>query len=154
MTYSFADASTGMFVGRTYQGPDQYVRANTAPGHVAVPGLHDPCRSRAVFGADDFGELLITVVDHRPAAPDTSPWCTWAWDETAWTWVAVPTADALARDARAERDRRLAACDWTQARDIPAATAERWQPYRQALRDISAQPGFPIHITWPQEPTT
>jgi len=28
-----------------------------------------------------------------------------------------------------------------------------WQTYRQALRDITEQTGFPENIEWPQEPT-
>lgn len=29
---------------------------------------------------------------------------------------------------------------------------EQWKQYRQALRDITAQPGFPSDITWPESP--
>lgn len=27
-----------------------------------------------------------------------------------------------------------------------------WAAYRQALRDLPAQPGFPFHVTWPKAP--
>lgn len=49
------------------------------------------------------------------------------------------------------RNRRLAECDWTQLGDAPV-DAVAWAIYRQALRDISEQPGFPWEITWPEEP--
>lgn len=62
------------------------------------------------------------------------------------------TPDDLAAIARRERDVRLAACDWTQARDVPDALSAKWQPYRQALRDISKQAGFPAVIDWPEAP--
>jgi len=55
--------------------------------------------------------------------------------------------------ARAERDALLTASDWTQVADAPVDTAA-WATYRQALRDIPSQSGFPDNITWPQEPTT
>ena len=53
---------------------------------------------------------------------------------------------------RAERDRRLADTDWTQLPDIAEATKLRWQDYRQALRDVTTQPGFPEQIKWPTPP--
>lgn len=58
----------------------------------------------------------------------------------------------LAPGVRADRQARLAACDWTQGRDIPDAVSTAWASYRQALRDITAQPGFPTSITWPVAP--
>ena len=54
--------------------------------------------------------------------------------------------------ARFERDRRLTESDWTQLPDIPDATKLKWQAYRQALRDVTAQPGFPERIEWPTPP--
>ena len=55
---------------------------------------------------------------------------------------------------RADRNTRLAACDWTQVADAPfddAGKAE-WAAYRQALRDVSSQEGFPWSVEWPEEP--
>jgi hypothetical protein len=57
-------------------------------------------------------------------------------------------------DARNERDRLLAACDWTQGTDSPLSEAQKveWQNYRQALRDITSADGFPFTHTWPTKP--
>ena len=56
---------------------------------------------------------------------------------------------------RAERDRKLAACDWTVLTDSPLTTAKKteWKTYRQALRDITSAEGFPHDVTWPSEPS-
>ena len=59
---------------------------------------------------------------------------------------------AIASSVRQQRNAILASTDWTQARDIPDETALKWQPYRQALRDLTAQAGFPTNVTWPTEP--
>jgi len=59
---------------------------------------------------------------------------------------------AKAADVRGERNQRLANCDWTQLPDAPVDRAE-WAVYRQQLRDVTSQPGFPWTITWPTEPT-
>lgn len=53
---------------------------------------------------------------------------------------------------RQERNRRLAASDWTQLPDTPSDNAAAWKEYRQALRDITLQSGFPLKIDWPVEP--
>ena len=58
---------------------------------------------------------------------------------------------ALAAEARAQRNTLLAASDWTQVADAPVDQAA-WATYRQALRDITSQEGFPEAITWPVAP--
>ena len=58
-------------------------------------------------------------------------------------------------EARAQRDKLLANTDWTQVLDAPidSATREAYRAYRQALRDIPEQEGFPDTITWPELPS-
>jgi len=56
-----------------------------------------------------------------------------------------------ATSLRAERDKRLAACDWTQVADAPVVQVA-WAAYRQALRDVPAQAGFPLTVEWPSKP--
>jgi hypothetical protein len=51
---------------------------------------------------------------------------------------------------RAERNKLLANCDWTQLPDA-SADAAAWAIYRQALRDITSQAN-PFNIVWPAEP--
>lgn len=61
----------------------------------------------------------------------------------------------VAASVRAERDRKLAACDWTVLTDSPLTTAKKteWKAYRTALRNISAAEGFPHTMEWPTEPS-
>ena len=62
------------------------------------------------------------------------------------------TKDAeQAKAIRYGRDAKLAECDWTQVADAPVDKAV-WATYRQALRDITAQSGFPWTVTWPDAP--
>jgi hypothetical protein len=49
------------------------------------------------------------------------------------------------------RNDLLQKSDWTQVADAPVDQAA-WATYRQALRDIPAQVGFPSEVTWPTEP--
>lgn len=50
------------------------------------------------------------------------------------------------------RDSLLTQSDWTILPDAPT-DKKAWKAYRQALRDITKQPGFPDNITWPTKPT-
>ena len=56
-----------------------------------------------------------------------------------------------AKSVRATRDAKLAECDWTQVADAPVDKTV-WATYRQALRDVTAQEGFPWTIEWPEQP--
>ena len=56
-----------------------------------------------------------------------------------------------AKSVRATRDAKLAECDWTQVADAPVDKAV-WATYRQALRDITTQTGFPWTVTYPEKP--
>lgn len=64
----------------------------------------------------------------------------------------APTTEELASAARSKRNRLLAETDWTQAGDVPQATKDLWAPYRQALREVPEQVGFPTDIVWPTKP--
>ena len=64
--------------------------------------------------------------------------------------IAAATASQAAQ-VRSQRNRLLAECDWTQIADATVDKAA-WASYRQALRDISSQPGFPGAVEWPHDP--
>tara|TARA_R110002153_G_C13198553_1_gene486729 strand:+ start:755 stop:1030 length:276 start_codon:yes stop_codon:yes gene_type:complete len=57
---------------------------------------------------------------------------------------------ASATQVRAQRDTLLAASDSMALAD---RITDEWRTYRQALRDIPAQAGFPTDVTWPVEPS-
>lgn len=61
------------------------------------------------------------------------------------------TDAAQAAAVRSDRNTKLSASDWTQVEDAPVDKAA-WATYRQALRDVTAQEGFPWAIIWPTQP--
>jgi len=63
-------------------------------------------------------------------------------------------AEQPAKEARAKRDRLLTESDWVtiRATDTGNPVPTDWQTYRQALRDITEQTGFPEEIEWPEKP--
>jgi hypothetical protein len=56
-----------------------------------------------------------------------------------------------ANAVRVARNNLLKDSDWTQLADSPADKTA-WATYRQALRDVTQQAGFPQTITWPDSP--
>ena len=91
--------------------------------------------------------ILGPIFTDTPATEET-PAKTAAENEAAYK----ASKDAeQAKSVRASRDAKLAECDWTQVADAPVDKAV-WATYRQALRDITAQSGFPWTITWPDAP--
>jgi hypothetical protein len=56
-----------------------------------------------------------------------------------------------AASIRSSRNDKLAASDWTQVIDAPVDQAA-WAVYRQELRDVTVQDGFPWNVIWPTEP--
>lgn len=93
----------------------------------------------------DVSMPYITEADYQLALSE-------AWQGKV-TMEEVPeTADEI----RARRDRLLAATDWAVLPDSPldAQSLEAVKTYRQALRDVPQQDGFPGTITWPEMPAT
>ncbi|NBW17606.1 MAG: phage tail protein [Caulobacteraceae bacterium] len=56
-----------------------------------------------------------------------------------------------AESVRSQRTQLLKDSDWTQVADAPVDKTA-WAAYRQALRDVPSQAGFPWDIQWPVEP--
>jgi hypothetical protein len=53
-----------------------------------------------------------------------------------------------------ERSRQLYETDWTQVPDnpLPPADREAWRVFREELRNLTSQTGFPWNIVWPTPP--
>lgn len=56
-----------------------------------------------------------------------------------------------AQDVRAQRDNLLKESDWSQLPDVQV-NKTLWIEYRQALRNITSQSGFPLEVEWPIAP--
>ena len=65
--------------------------------------------------------------------------------------LAAGANDRKAEQVREERDSLLRETDWMAGSDVTMSTT--WRTYRQALRDVPAQEGFPNTVTWPTKPS-
>ena len=95
-----------------------------------------------------YTKYILGPVFTDRAASEGLPAQTAAEQETAYK--AMKDAEQAA-NVRRNRTEKLKDSDWTQIADSTADKAV-WATYRQALRDITAQSGFPWTITWPESP--
>lgn len=70
--------------------------------------------------------------------------------------VAADRLQARKRVVREERNQRLQASDYVvlKAYEDKVDVAADWKTYRQALRDVPSQQGFPEEVTWPEPPSS
>ena len=64
--------------------------------------------------------------------------------------IAAGANDRKAEEVREERNQLLSQTDWMACSDVTMSDA--WRTYRQALRDVPSQEGFPNTVVWPDKP--
>jgi len=90
-----------------------------------------------------LGESLdSTLTTQMPPDPDA------VWQSNGWI---IPDTVKEKR-ARNKRDELLLKSDCVMLPDYPLTNKTTWKTYRQQLRDIPQQPGFPENINWPTSP--
>lgn len=72
-------------------------------------------------------------------------------EEAEWDAWEADANSRKAEDVRRERDELIAKSDWMAGSDV--TMSDEWRAYRQALRDIPSQEGFPESVTWPTQPS-
>ena len=106
----------------------------------------------------DFDDLVEEYVPFTAVASGDYPYTHQIFAECVegkWGEIAEyepPPVEFYESEIRAQRNALLAQTDWTQATDVPQALKDKWAPYRQALRDVPQQAGFPMNVTWPTKP--
>jgi hypothetical protein len=107
--------------------------------------LYPGCKSLEDKSVESLSGYFITTknkVATKPNQPDSSH----VWEDRKW----VLKADLQAEAIVFKRNKLLADSDWTQLPDV--TTPKGWVTYRQALRDITDQTGFPNKVIWPATP--
>jgi hypothetical protein len=80
------------------------------------------------------------------------------WSNEIFDWVDTRSNqeknDFAAGAAKITRNELLCKSDWTQIANNPLTLEQQqqWAAYRQALRDITAQSGYPFNVIWPTPP--
>jgi len=86
-----------------------------------------------------------------PARPD-SPYAEFNYTTKDW----VLNSNLAIIDVRNKRQQLLLLSDWTDTLSAKTRLGDdlynQWQAYRQALRDITEQAGYPFEVVWPTPP--
>lgn len=136
-----------------YDSSGKYVVVGTCESELTSYDIPDGC---SVY----YGNVSIITQYHDtatdtpadkgdPPEPDG-----YKFDYVSKTWGPDPIY--LAYKAKSIRGQLLLDSDWTDTASAPARLGQtlydQWQTYRQALRDVTGQPGYPFDIVWPTPP--
>lgn len=116
---------------------DRNTELLSADGYLPVVVIEEPTAEKPIV---KYREVNGQIEQYAEAAPVPS--------------VPEPTEEQQKMQIRAQRNLLLTQCDWTQLPDAPLTTEQKqaWAEYRQALRDIPEQAGFPENVAWPLVP--
>lgn len=116
---------------------DKNAELLTAEGYLPVIVIEEPTAEKPIV---KYRQLNGRIEQYAVAAPIP----------------AVPTEEQQEMQVRAQRNSLLSLSDWTQLADAPltAEQKQEWAEYRQALRDVPEQAGFPEAVVWPSTPET
>lgn len=101
----------------------------------------------------DFDARVQRVLEAQPSLIDGQWTQTWEIQDLSADTIAELEANQ-ASSVRKQRNNRLSDCDWTQLADSPldADAKLAWQLYRETLRMVPEQTGFPWNVEWPPLP--
>jgi len=121
-------------------GPDVLIGSGAQDTHYVKDGAIVP-----------YTRAQITAKAQRP-----SLFHRWRNDTFAWTDTRSQSdlnAEAVAA-VKTERSRRLNETDWiiTKSVELGLTISPEWRVHRQALRDVTLQPGYPFNVVWPTAP--
>ena len=157
MIYIEYNSATGIPTGTVYEGDYDTVMLSVAQKNDVFAGYINPEYDRIDIATKTViyaSQNVIDTYNNKPANMFA------IWDKVAQVWVDIRNeetkrAEAVAKAAQ-QRQQLLTESDWTQIPNGPLSTEQQaaWATYRQELRDITAQSGYPFDIVWPTAPTT
>lgn len=131
------DRGTAEITGRSDFSPVSAKEREADPLH----GIVAP-----VYEADRPLSFYINTLSHMLDEDGVAAFFDWEFNKE------VKEEGAEMNRMRDERNRLLKNSDWSQLSDVPDTIKQQYAVYRQALRDIPTQDGFPYNIDWPEQP--
>ena len=94
----------------------------------------------------------VVEIPMQPSSEHTWNWTTKQWENLVTEEMRQTKASI---QILIKRKQLLDSTDWRviKAMDTGTSIAPAWQTYRQQLRDITQQTGYPFTVTWPQPPS-
>jgi len=112
----------------------------------------DDLQDCTVFNLEtDLGSVYMNTEGALVSLPQ-KPGNGYIFDRTQNMWVDARTSQQVGNLIKKQRLELLQNSDWTQLSDVQLSTKQEWANYRQQLRDITTQSGYPFNVVWPTPP--
>lgn len=102
----------------------------------------------------NYSDVLYHIVDGQPVLLPEQPGEYYNFNHTTGSWQ--PNEYVAKGSVLMRRNELLQESDWTDTYSAPQRLGTElytsWQTYRQALRDVTAQSGYPFNVQWPIKP--
>lgn len=104
------------------------------------------------FIEGEFDDVTYYIENNAAVEIPAQPSEYSVFDFTTKQWVLTP--DLAVTDVLMARNKLLFSTDWTQIPNNPLTSEQQaeWATYRQELRDIPQQSGYPYNVVWPVAP--
>lgn len=134
--------ATGQIVANGIVQEEVFDMVQPLPDTTIIPNKDAPP------GLDYYYDFATGEIVKMPPKPEGY----YKWDYATHSWIL--DYDAAAADVTAKRDKLLLDSDWTQLPDVPLTEEQKaaWASYRQELRDIPQQSGYPFNVIYPTQP--
>lgn len=137
MNYILYKLDTGE-ITRNVSCPENMIEIQLNVGEDFIEGTAD----------DDTQYISQGAIVNKTEKPD------WFYDYDYNTHSWVVNEDKLIVSISQKRNSLLVSSDWTQIPNGPLTQEQQqaWADYRQQLRDITSQSGYPFNVVWPTQP--
>jgi hypothetical protein len=137
MNYILYKSDTGE-ITRNISCPENMIESQLNAGEGFIEGT----------ASDETQYISQQSIVNKSEKPD------WFYDYDYQTHSWVVNETKLILQIMQQRNSLLIGSDWTQIPNGPLTieTQEQWAVYRQQLRDITSQSGYPFNVVWPTQP--
>lgn len=126
---------------------------------VSTSDIQSQIGSGELFIEGSYIDTKYMIINEVPQLiPQNTGKDYYVFDFDSKTWVDPLTPDQRyiveANNCNLQRNKLLYESDWTQIPNGPLSVQKQqeWADYRQQLRDITSQPGYPFNVVWPTKP--
>lgn len=137
MNYILYKSDTGE-ITRNISCPESMIESQLNTDESFIAGVAD----------DETQYISQQSIVNKSEKPD------WFYDYDYQTHSWVVNEPKLISQIMQQRSNLLIGSDWTQIPNGPLTSEiqEQWAVYRQQLRDITSQSGYPFNVVWPTPP--
>lgn len=134
--------------------PDVFQMQASNPGQDVIEGIASSDSAYVVNGQ------IVLYTQQQKDAKNNRPNFSFVWSNKTFLWEDPRSEqqkyDSCVQAVNAQRIQLLYESDWTQIPNNPLTEQlqQDWANYRQQLRDIPQQSGYPFNVVWPTAPAT